>query len=70
MLAAAFAGLIAFFWQCSLPRLHHPLFDVAGFERASQDRFFLLVEIAGTQGRDVRELLLASGALKVSEIKP
>lgn len=70
MLAAALAGLIAFFWQCSLPRLYHPLFDVAGFERASQDRFFLLVrEITGTQGRDLHELSLASGALNVSEIK-
>ena len=70
MLAAALAGLIAFFWQCSLPRLYHPLFDVAGFERASQDRFFLLVrEITGTQGRDLHELSLASGALRVSEIK-
>ena len=44
MLAAAIAGLIALFWRCGLPRLHHPVFEAAGFERASQDRFFLLAE--------------------------
>ena len=26
-----------------LPQLHHPLFDVAGFERASVDRYFLAI---------------------------
>jgi hypothetical protein len=27
-----------------LPRLHHPVFAVRGFRRASEDRFFLLIE--------------------------
>lgn len=70
MLAAALAGIIAFFRQCGLPRLHHPIFDVAGFERASQDRFFLLALEEPDQS-DVRlcDLLLASGALTVSEVR-
>ena len=40
--AAALCGVIALFWSCGLPRLHHPLFEIPGFERATQDRFFLL----------------------------
>ena len=44
ILAAAIAGFIAFLMACRLPRLHHSLFVVDRFERASQDRFFLAVE--------------------------
>lgn len=70
MLAAALAGIIALFWRCGLPRLHHPIFEVAGFDRASQDRFFLLAE--GLDGREdmLRALLTDAGALSVSEVKP
>ena len=39
-------GLVALFRAGGLPRLHHPAFDVPEFERASQDRFFLLAETA------------------------
>ncbi len=68
MLAAALAGLAAFFWRCGLPRLHYPIFDVAGFERASQDRFFLLTrEAHDRRDGSLRDLLLASGAISVSE---
>lgn len=70
MLAAAVAGLVALFRSCSLPRLHHPVFAVAGFERASQDRFFLMAE--GLDGREdkLRALLRDAGALSVSEVRP
>ena len=43
MLAAALAGFVAFLVGSGLPRLHHPVFAAHGFERASQDRFFLAV---------------------------
>jgi hypothetical protein len=43
MLWAATAALIGMLALCRLPRLHHPLFAVPGFERASADRFFLCV---------------------------
>jgi hypothetical protein len=43
MLWAAAAALIGMLALCRLPRLHHPLFAVPGFERASADRFFLCV---------------------------
>ena len=30
--------------QTGLPRLHHPLFEIEGFERVSQDRFLLAID--------------------------
>jgi hypothetical protein len=41
------ASLAAFFgtlFLCGLPRLHHPVFNVPAFTRATQDRFFLCIE--------------------------
>jgi hypothetical protein len=43
VLFASFASFFGVFAACGLPRLHHPLFDVAGFERASHDRYFVAV---------------------------
>lgn len=43
MLWAAAAALIGMLALCKLPRLHHPLFAVPGFERATVDRFFLCI---------------------------
>ncbi|MBP2302438.1 DUF3341 domain-containing protein [Azospirillum picis] len=49
------AGLLAFCAACRLPRPYDPIFDVPGFEQASQDRF--LIWIAAREGRDDRALL-------------
>jgi hypothetical protein len=43
ILWAGAATLIALLFILRLPRLHHPVFAVPGFERASEDRFFLLI---------------------------
>ena len=43
VLTAAVVGVAALLWLCGLPRLDHPIFGATGFERASQDRFFLCV---------------------------
>lgn len=43
ILTPAVAVLVGMLMLCGLPRLHHPAFDVPGFERASEDRFFLAV---------------------------
>ncbi|MBW3654344.1 MAG: DUF3341 domain-containing protein, partial [Actinobacteria bacterium] len=37
------ATLIGLLLILRLPRLHHPIFAVPGFERASEDRFFLCI---------------------------
>lgn len=67
--AAALAGVIAAMRACGLPRLHHPLFAVAGFERATQDRFFLLAETDGPI-EDLRHVLERAGARAVTEVRP
>jgi ActD protein len=69
--AAALSGVIAFMWSCGLPRLHHPLFEIPGFERATQDRFFLLASAGPNEGaaRDLRDVLEHSGAVVVTEVR-
>jgi hypothetical protein len=44
ILGAAVAGLLAMLALNGLPMPYHPVFNVAEFARASQDRFFLLIE--------------------------
>jgi hypothetical protein len=43
ILWAGAATLIGLLLILRLPRLHHPVFEVHGFERASNDRFFLCI---------------------------
>lgn len=43
ILSAALATVLAMLMQNGLPRLHHPLFEVPAFARASQDRCFLFI---------------------------
>ena len=43
ILWAGLATLLGLLIILRLPRLHHPVFAVHGFERASQDRFFLCI---------------------------
>ena len=58
VLGAALAGAFALMARCGLPRPHHPLFEVEGFDRSGVDRFFLLIE-----GRDPKFDEHATGAL-------
>lgn len=44
ILAAALTAVIGMFAFNGLPRPHHPIFNCPGFDRASQDMFFLAVE--------------------------
>jgi hypothetical protein len=70
LLWAAAAALIGMLALCRLPRLHHPLFAVPGFERASVDRFFLCIR-ADDQRFDeaaTREFLDALAPVTVQEV--
>jgi Protein of unknown function (DUF3341) len=71
LFAAALCGVVAFLRSCGLPRLHHPLFEIPGFERATQDHFFLLAAARdnGEAISDLRNILQAAGATAVTEVR-
>ncbi len=68
VLAAAVAGFATLLFECGLPRLHHPTFAAVGFERASQDRYFLLTEAPSGDIAGLRAALYRAGAVTVSEL--
>ena len=49
VLVASFSAFLGMLFLNGLPQLHHPVFNVPGFERASQDRFFLCIEATDPQ---------------------
>lgn len=65
VLFAAFGAFFGFMRRAGLPWLAHPAFAVPGFERASIDRFFLLIEPPAGGADELRALLSELGALGV-----
>jgi hypothetical protein len=70
ILGASVAGLATFLAENGLPRLHHPLFAIDGFERASQDRFWLMLARpdAFAARQEAIDWLRQTGALSVHEV--
>lgn len=70
ILWAAIFGVGAMLIGNGLPRLHHPLFAVPAFDRASDDRFFLLVRADDPRFHllGCRAFLESLGPLSVSEV--
>jgi len=69
-----FAGLTAFFGMLAfnrLPKLYHSIFNTPGFDRATNDRFFLAIEAKDPNWEEVRtrSFLEGLGALRVSEVE-
>ena len=66
-MAAAIAGFVTLIVGGGLPRLHHPLFAYPGIERATQDRFFVLVARAESDDEDdrARHILFGAGAISI-----
>jgi hypothetical protein len=64
---SAFAAVIGMLALNGLPRLNHPLFEVARFERASDDRFFISIEATDPKfdATQTAELLRKAGATHV-----
>ncbi len=69
LLGAAVAGVIAMLLGNGLPRLHHPLFAVPAFSRASNDRFFLLLRAgAGFDPAAARRFLESLAPVSLTEV--
>lgn len=70
VLGAATMAVVALIVLCGLPQPYHPVFNAPGFERASQDRFFLCIEAADPRfdAAVVRRLLEEFSPLNISEV--
>lgn len=72
ILFAAFAAVFGMFGLNGLPQPYHPVFNVEAFERASQDRYFLLVEATDPKfdAAATRTFLEGLGAEEVHDVEP
>lgn len=70
ILFAAFTAAIAMIVLNGLPQPYHPVFNVKGFERATEDRFFISIESTDPKFEEgaVRDLFRAAGAAEVSDV--
>ena len=65
VLFAAFAAFIGMLRLCRLPRPWHAAFELDGFERASVDRFFVVLRNDSADDGALRDALESAGALRV-----
>lgn len=72
ILVAAITGFITLLIHCGLPKPYHPLFDVRGIDRATADRFFLLVKTIRDEAAEnrLRNILENEGASSIAEVEP
>ncbi len=70
VLWAGAATLLGLLIILRLPRLHHPVFEVPGFDRASEDRFFLciLADDPAYEPGAVRAVLDRGGPIVIREV--
>lgn len=70
VLLAAFGAVIGMFALNGLPRPHHPVFDVPGFDRVTTDAFFLQIGADDKLFDRVRtaDFLRSVGAVEVYEV--
>ena len=71
ILLAAFAAVVGMFSLNRLPEPYHPVFNVPGFERATQDRCFLLIEAQDPKFdvEETRAFLEGLGPEEVSHVE-
>jgi len=71
VLLSALTGIAGMFALNGLPAPYHPLFDAPGFDRVTNDKFFLCIEASDPKFDPVqtREFLASLGALQVSAVE-
>ena len=70
VLGTALTGVVTFLILAGFPRLHHPVFGVPEFRRASQDRFFLLWRTASEPDETAATTFFdRAGAETVAEVQ-
>jgi hypothetical protein len=72
ILFAALAAVIGMIVLNGLPQPYHPVFNVPAFDRASRDRFFLVVESEDPKfdRNQTAEFLKGLNATEVNEVEP
>jgi Alternative complex III, ActD subunit len=70
ILLASLSGLLGMFLLNRLPQPYHPVFEAAGFDRATTDRFFLCIESSDPHfdGEETRRFMESLGAMNVSAV--
>jgi hypothetical protein len=69
VLASSVVGFFVLLGFCGMPRLHHPVFEIDGFERAMIDRFWIGIDDSDPAFADqVGERLTELGALRCERI--
>lgn len=70
VLTAAVSGVIGLFALSGLPQPYHPVFNVPAFDRATRDRFFLVIEAVDPQysAAETKAFLVGTNPLSVEEV--
>ena len=72
VLGAALSAFVGLWLLNGLPQPYHPVFNVPAFERASRDRFFLVIETSDPRfdSQATRKFLSELSPVGVSDVEP